>query len=133
MTLKKRIFITGGSGFLGWNLIRRIAGKYELYCTLPDSPLPDNGSIQQFTVDFNGLLHLGGLQRCSRYEFGREFARQGGYDPDRIRGMLLTKANAFFYRPPDVSLDSSPAKKVFDLKPFDIQKGIARYFREVPG
>jgi len=46
--------------------------------------------------------------------------------------MLLTEANAFFYRPPDVSLDSSLAKKVFDLKPFDIQKGIARYFREVP-
>ncbi|MBN1903404.1 SDR family oxidoreductase, partial [Candidatus Sumerlaeota bacterium] len=51
MTMKK-IFLTGGSGFLGWHVIRALAGRYELCCASHASPLPDMMNIRAMPVDF---------------------------------------------------------------------------------
>jgi len=80
------------------------------------------------TSDFCGTLHLGGNERCSRYEFGIEFARRGGYDTNSISAISLKEANLKYYRPPDVSLDSTLAKRLLGIKPASIQEGIGKFF-----
>lgn len=81
--------------------------------------------------DFTGIMHLGGAQRCSRYEFGVEFALQKGYSTDVIIGKQLKDVSMMMYRPPDVSLYSSLAKTVLGINPCTIREGISDYL-EIP-
>lgn len=79
--------------------------------------------------DYTGLLHLGGPERCSRYDFGLLFARIAGMPEDAIHGEYLADANTEVYRPPDVSLDSSLATDLIDFIPCGIEEGIADYIK----
>jgi dTDP-4-dehydrorhamnose reductase len=48
----EKILITGISGFLGWNLARRLQDRYRLYGTCLDNPVSIPG-IETFTVDLS--------------------------------------------------------------------------------
>ncbi|MEN7973607.1 MAG: NAD(P)-dependent oxidoreductase [Verrucomicrobiota bacterium] len=57
-------------------------------------------------------LHLGGLERLSRYEFGQRVANFFGLGPDLVSGNKQADANLPAPRPRDVSLDSSKANRL---------------------
>jgi dTDP-4-dehydrorhamnose reductase len=121
----------GHDSFLSW-LEKGIAlGSVVLFTDEYRTPLyaRDAGSAIASLIesDFTGIMHLGGSQRCSRQEFGVEFARQKGYPVDVIIGKKLKDAPMKMYRPPDVSLDSSLAKNVLDIDPCSIREGISHY------
>ncbi|MBN1899886.1 SDR family oxidoreductase [Candidatus Sumerlaeota bacterium] len=121
----------GHDSFLSW-LEKGIArGEAVLFTDEYRTPLyvrDAAGAISRLVdSDFSGVMHLGGGARCSRYEFGVEFARQKGYSPNVINGKSLKDAPMNMIRPPDVSLDSSLAKKVLGIIPCSWEQGIADY------
>ncbi len=72
-----------------------------------------------------GLIHLGGKERISRYDFGKLVAAALGKDGSAIREDQAANSRRPAARPPDVSLDSS---KAFSLgyRPPAIEEEIAR-------
>jgi dTDP-4-dehydrorhamnose reductase len=57
----------------------------------------------------HGIIHLGGRERVSRYEFGVMLARTFGLDESLLRRARQGDIPMLAARPPDVSLDSSRA------------------------
>ncbi|MDY7012425.1 MAG: NAD(P)-dependent oxidoreductase [Cyanobacteriota bacterium] len=56
-----------------------------------------------------GILHLGGKERMSRYEFGRLMAEVLGFPVDKVQPCLQRDVPMAAPRPTDVSFDSSKA------------------------
>ena len=56
------------------------------------------------------VIHLGGPERISRYQFGIMVAEYFGLDRDLIIGGSQKDANMLALRPPDVSLDNRKAR-----------------------
>jgi dTDP-4-dehydrorhamnose reductase len=57
------------------------------------------------------LLHLGGSESCSRYEFTLKMVKEFGLDKQLIVPTMQKELDLVPARPPDVSLDSSLASK----------------------
>ncbi|MGL5133578.1 MAG: sugar nucleotide-binding protein, partial [Planktothrix sp.] len=72
-----------------------------------------------------GILHLGGKERISRYEFGLLMADILDLPKHLIQPCSQSDIKMFAPRPPDVSLDSS---KAFNLgyQPLSIGKELSR-------
>lgn len=64
--------------------------------------------IQLVDSTFNGILHLGGEDRLSRYELGQLFCKYLKLNPEGIEP-ILRKDIDMDYRPKDTSMDSSKA------------------------
>lgn len=119
--------------FAGWIESSLNNGKATLFKDEFRTPLyvedAATALVRLIDSSFCGVMHLGGGDRCSRYEFGVEFARQGGYAVSNVCGINIKDAKINYYRPPDVSLDSSLAIKTLGITPLSIKEGIARYFQ----
>lgn len=63
------------------------------------------------------LLHLGGPEKISRYEFALLMADVFAYDNANISALLRAAMPMPAARPEDVSLDSSLAAQILDFKP----------------
>jgi len=72
-----------------------------------------------------GILHLGGAQRISRYQFGCLVAKHYGLDPGLIMGGSQKNANMLALRPPDVSLDNRKACAL-GFRPPDLASELVR-------
>ncbi len=118
--------------FLGWLKTGLESGNVTLFADEFRTPLfvANAADIIERLMgsNFCGIMHIGGAERCSRYDFGVEFARQGGYAKEAIRGIRLKEANLKIYRPPDVSLDSSLAEKVLGVNLLNVAEGLSEYF-----
>ncbi|MEA5550979.1 NAD(P)-dependent oxidoreductase [Anabaena cylindrica UHCC 0172] len=57
----------------------------------------------------NGIIHLGGKERISRYEFGKILVEVLQLPTDKLKSCLQTDIKMAAPRPKDVSLDSSKA------------------------
>ncbi len=93
------------------------------------------GLLMALASDVSGLLHLGGHERISRYDFGLKLADVFGLPTETIRGCRLAEVKMSAARPPDVSLDSS---KAFGLgyTPGTIEDqliAVARHYNHVKG
>ena len=78
------------------------------------------------------LLHLGGNQRISRYNFGHKVARMMGCPDAAIRAVRLGDLVMPAHRAPDVSLDSTLARRAgFDPGDLDsdLQDAVNRYLQ----
>lgn len=64
-----------------------------------------------------GILHLGGAESISRYQFGCLVAELFGFDPGLIIGGSQKDVNMLALRPPDVSLDSRKARALGFCQP----------------
>jgi len=117
--------------FLGWLERGLQKGKVTLFTDEYRTPLYVQDAVRGLDrladSDFSGILHLGGATRCSRYEFGLEFARRAGYSMDSIVPAIQDEVESGSPRPRDVSLDSSLAKKVLQFSPMTMQEGIQNY------
>lgn len=63
----------------------------------------------------NGMFHLGGSRRLSRYEFSQMIAKSQGTDPELVVPCLSTDLPFRAKRPHDTSLDSSKIRRYLDL------------------
>ena len=66
------------------------------------------GILMLLESAYSGVIHLGGKERISRYEFGKKVANHLGIDAG-IEPVLLSTSTMAAPRPVDVSLDSSKA------------------------
>ena len=67
------------------------------------------GILMLLEREVRGLVHLGGEERISRYDFGLLLADVFGYSPDCLVSVRQAGVRMAAARPPDVSLDSSMA------------------------
>jgi dTDP-4-dehydrorhamnose reductase len=74
--------------------------------------------------DFAGILHLGGGERMSRYDFGRLAASAKGFSADLIRPGRMNEPPPAARRPADVSLDSSKASAVLSTRLIGCGEGV---------
>ena len=64
-----------------------------------------------------GIYHLAGPERLSRYEFAVRYARSFELDPGRVHPARQADAGGPIFRPPDVSLDISKARRELGFNP----------------
>jgi len=74
--------------------------------------------------DITGIIHLGGKERISRYEFGRKFARKFHLDTELIIEGSFMEHDLIGTRPKDSSLDISKAKAILKTRFIDINEGL---------
>ena len=71
-----------------------------------------------------GLYHLGGPERVSRYELGLRVARALGLGPQGIVAAVQAEHQGPDQRAPDVSLDSSRARRELGWEPRELDAAI---------
>lgn len=71
------------------------------------------------------LLNLGGPDAVSRYELGLAVARAYGLDSGRLEAIPLKAIDPVAPRPPDLSLDTTLARKSLKRPPRTLQDGIS--------
>jgi len=75
----------------------------------PVSALDASKGLLMACENLHGIIHLGGHERISRYDFGRLLVQQLNFSDDTITGCRQCDVPMAAPRPKDVSLDSSKA------------------------
>ncbi len=75
---------------------------------------------------FIGILHLGGSERISRWELGVKACRALNLPVQYIDRKSMFESGVAAFRPQDVSLDISLAKRILRVKLLNCDEGIAR-------
>jgi dTDP-4-dehydrorhamnose reductase len=73
----------------------------------------------------NKILHYGGLTKVSYYDFGREFAKRFGYNPDLVMpktNLVAKKKGGVVEQPRDFSLNSSQATQTLKINSFLLEE-----------
>lgn len=65
--------------------------------------------------DVQGILHVGGPERITRYELLRRAAAEEGLDLSLVKPALAAETNLAEPRPPDVSLNTTRLRAIFQL------------------
>lgn len=78
----------------------------------------------------NGVYHLGGGERISRYDFARVFCRLYGLDEERFVPVRMSETRMDAPRARDCSLDTQKLTRETGLVPCDVQGGLRRQKRE---
>jgi dTDP-4-dehydrorhamnose reductase len=76
----------------------------------------------------NEILHVGGPDRLSRYEFGIKFIESFGYSPDLLRPIRMEDLQGYAPRGKDCSLCSDRIK-AFGFEPRTVMEGLAAMSR----
>ncbi|EHP86147.1 dTDP-4-dehydrorhamnose reductase [Methanotorris formicicus] len=74
------------------------------------------GVVKIYEKDIGGLLHFGGGEKVSRYEFALKVAEVYGYDKTLIKPIKSAELGWKAKRPRDTSLNSEKAKKILGIK-----------------
>ncbi len=82
--------------------------------------------------NLNGIYHVAGKERCSKYAFGREVARAFGLDGNLIEPSSIAEAGLRAPRPKDPSLNIAKVSAAIDTKLLGVKEGIA-WFKELEG
>ncbi len=89
------------------------------------SPLDTHSAARALLkfLNWQGLLHLGGLRRVSRYQMGLLIAAAMGGDTGWLKPISLAECQDQEPQAPDVSLDSSLASRA-GFKPLPLEQGL---------
>lgn len=79
--------------------------------------------IELVQIPFEGIIHLAGNERCSRYEMAKKIAREMNWDETLIQPHVITNSLRA-PRPKDVSLDNTLAKSILKTPFLDVSDGI---------
>lgn len=82
--------------------------------------------LELVDTEFQGLLHVGGQQRCSKLEFAYELADIFSFDTDRITPISIDEIEFDAPRGKDLSLSVSRAQELLDCSLPTIQEGLQR-------
>ena len=77
-----------------------------------------------------GLLHVAGRDRVSKYEFGEKMAMQMAVPVDNIVPGRLADAGFHAKRSPDISLSTARAEQLWGFVPPACDEGIARFLSD---
>jgi len=80
-------------------------------------------------LNLKGVYHLGGIKKCSKYDFGQEIAQAFGLNKDCVQPASITDAGLIAQRPKDISLDIGKISKVsgMHMRLFDFNDGVALF------
>ncbi len=74
--------------------------------------------------DVEGILHVAGPERWSRFEFGRRLLERAGLDPEIATPVRRTETDRL--RPADVTLDIGRARRVLSTRLLTVDEGLQR-------
>ncbi|WP_456417445.1 dTDP-4-dehydrorhamnose reductase [Methanocaldococcus sp.] len=74
------------------------------------------GIVKIYEQNINGLLHFGGGEKVSRYDFALKVAEVFGFDKSLIKPIKSFEMNWKAKRPKDTSLNSKKAEKSLNIK-----------------
>jgi dTDP-4-dehydrorhamnose reductase len=78
-------------------------------------------------LQMNGVLHVAGSTRISRYEFAVMLAKQFGFNEDLVTPIQAEAANWKARRPLDSSLNVSKAKGILTSKPVTLDRALTEF------
>lgn len=78
----------------------------------------------------NGIFHLAGATRLSRYEFAKYVAQVFNLDPDCIKPLTTSHIKWIAKRPKDSSLNVEKAERMLTNKPLRIHESLERMKKE---
>lgn len=78
----------------------------------------------------NGIYHVGGAERISRYDFGRKFCHIFGLNPIRFVPVRMEEVRMDAPRAKDCSLDTEKIRRETGLVPCDVEQGLRRQKQE---
>jgi dTDP-4-dehydrorhamnose reductase len=70
--------------------------------------------VDAVSADLQGLFHLAGSERLSKYDFAIRLARKSGLNPDLVRISSVAAAHLASPRPSEMSLDCSKFEAALD-------------------
>jgi dTDP-4-dehydrorhamnose reductase len=128
--------IASSEGFMGW-LRGGLAEGKEVSCFIDEfrTPICTDDIIAAVeavlscppgALDSQSLLHLGGPERISRYEFALALAKIYGFDPLLVKGVHLDDVDTDAPRAQDASLCVSKIRKLLGFNPLDVHTGLSR-------
>ena len=89
--------------------------------------------LKIFELDKEGIFHVCGNDRVSRYDFARETALVFDFDPQLIRPVTLSELGQTARRPPVTGFITLKAETVLGIKPMGIHQGLTLFKREFYG
>lgn len=84
--------------------------------------------LELASSDFQGLIHLAGPERISRYEFGLRLAHSLKLSDTAIVRVKMENTPSLYKRPKDVSLNIALAKKILKTPIQSVDEGIRSIF-----
>lgn len=138
------------TNFYGWSSGRKKTSAEWLYRALkerqPVTLFEDFYFTPLYVVDFvnallrlidggpPGLFHIGGRERVSKYEFGRQMAQAAGFPFASVGRGSIDRAGLAAPRPKDMSLDTAKFQTATGTTLPGCEEGIRRFLahREVP-
>lgn len=75
--------------------------------------------------NYDGILHLAGNERISRYDMATKICKEMGWDESYITPTIIDNPNRA-PRPKDASLDNSKAMKILKTRFLNVEEGIKR-------
>ena len=54
--MKKKIFLTGGTGFIGSHLVQELADKHEVFCLVPSTEIGLRNLPESVKIEFGDLV-----------------------------------------------------------------------------
>ena len=120
---------TGKTNFALW-LLDKLRKKEEVKIITDQWNSPTlNVSMAEMILQIlekrvNGIFHLAGATRLSRYEFAEHLAETFNLDPKYIKPVQTEHIKWIAKRPKDSSLDVNKAKRTLAIKPLEIREAL---------
>jgi dTDP-4-dehydrorhamnose reductase len=120
---------TGKTNFALW-LLDKLRKKEEVKIITDQWNSPTlNVSMAEMILQIlekrvNGIFHLAGATRLSRYEFAEHLAETFNLDPKYIKPVQSEHVKWIAQRPKDSSLDVNKAKRTLAIKPLEIGEAL---------
>ena len=120
---------TGKTNFALW-LLDKLRKKEEVKIITDQWNSPTlNVSMAEMILQIlekrvNGIFHLAGATRLSRYEFAEHLAETFDLDPKYIKPVQSEHIKWIAKRPKDSSLDVNKAKRTLAIKPLEIREAL---------
>ena len=126
---------TGKTNFALW-LLDKLRKKEEVKIITDQWNSPTlNVSMAEMILQIlekrvNGIFHLAGATRLSRYEFAEHLAETFNLDPKYIKPVQSEHIKWIAKRPKDSSLDVNKAKRTLAIKPLEIREALETMKKE---
>lgn len=120
---------SGKVNFALW-LIEKLRKKEEVKIVTDQYITPTlNTNLAKMILEIvrrrlEGIFHLSGATRVSRYEFALKIADKFGLEESLIKPVKMEEMSWIAKRPGDSSLDTSKAMEYLDEKPYDLDRAI---------
>ncbi|MBP6672283.1 MAG: dTDP-4-dehydrorhamnose reductase [Bacteroidetes bacterium] len=126
------------NNFALW-VINNLHEKQPIRCTYDQISNPthvsDLAMAMKLTVDHHaeGIYHVAGAEKVSRYDFALRAAEIFGYDPTLIARVTSADLGQFAVRPLHTSFDINKAKQTFKYHPMNVTQGLKLLQEELTG